>query len=168
MTRTRLVAAAAVIAIGITLTGCTNDASPKPTPTPTATADPTPGITDITDTPGSGEGLEGALADSEVTTCALGDDSWSVEGTLTNSSTVTANYRLYVSLLASDGETRALTQVNVDGVEPTKSSQWSTQIAVADADLSCVLRVERYPAVASEPEPEPTPEPTETGDGTDG
>ncbi|MBG6055050.1 hypothetical protein IWX81_001461 [Salinibacterium sp. CAN_S4] len=162
MTRASLIATSAAIAIAIALTGCTDNASPTPTPTPTASADPTPGITDIIDTPGSGEGLEGALSDSEVTTCELADGSWTVDGTLTNSSAVAANYRLYVSLLAGDGDTRALTQVNVDGVEPTQSSPWSTQIAVSDADLSCVLRVERYPAVA------PEPEPTETGDDTEG
>ncbi len=157
MTRASLIATAAVIVVAVTLTGCTNDAAPKPTPSATATdTAKTPGITDITDTPGSGAGLEGALSDSKVTTCELASGAWNVAGTLTNSSAVAVNYRLYVSLLAADGDTRALVQVNVDGVEPTQASPWKTQIAVADENLSCVLRVERYPAVAPEPAPSPT------------
>jgi hypothetical protein len=138
------VALALVLGGGVVLTGCTTTA-PTPTPTPTATeTEIAPGITDIEDTPGSGEGLQGALSDSQVTTCERDGDAWSVEGTVTNSSAAAASYRIYVSLLAADGSTRALTQVNVDAIEPAAESDWATTIDLAEDDLSCVLRVERY------------------------
>ncbi|WP_309619214.1 hypothetical protein [Salinibacterium sp.] len=159
MNHSRLAATAAALMVSaLALTGCVGGAAPKPTPTATATGQQ-PGITDIIDTPGSGAGLEGALSDSEVTTCELASGAWTVAGTLTNSSAVAANYRVYVSLLAADGDTRALTQVNVNGVEPSLSSPWTTEIAVADEALSCVLRVERYPV--SPPPTEETAPPEE-------
>jgi hypothetical protein len=103
-------------------------------------------VTDITDTPGSGEGLVGALADSTVETCALAEGAWSVAGTVTNPTPDPATYRIYVSLLSASGETRALQQVDVGGVEPAAAQNWDTSIPVTDDGLTCVLRVERYAA----------------------
>ncbi|MET0296460.1 MAG: hypothetical protein ABW024_03600 [Microbacterium sp.] len=149
--RTRSLAlAAALLIAGGALAGCTGG-DPEPTPTSTATdAAAEPGVTDITDAPGSGEGLTGALADTTTDTCEKSGDGWSVVGTVTNSSDAAADYRIYVSLLNGANDTRGLQQVNVTAVEPGATNDWESSIAVADDDLTCVLRVERYPAAASE------------------
>lgn len=145
-TASKGVAAAGIaVALGLVLAGCT-DSAPEPKPTPTATEQAEAGITDIVDTPGSGEGLAGALADAEVKKCELVDDHWEVSGTVTNSSEGAASYRIYVSLLTEGGDTRSLTQVNVDPTDPGASAEWSTTVAVQDETLDCVLRVERYAA----------------------
>ena len=149
--------AAAVLAVGVGvagLTGCTQDQpKPKPKPTATETGQPDAGITDIVDAPGTGEGLVGALADTETSTCKLVEGKWDVAGTVTNSSDAPASYRIYVSLLNEGGETRSLTQVNVDPIDPGAETEWSTAVPLEEKDLSCVLRVERYSA-AGAPAPE--------------
>nr|WP_201469815.1 hypothetical protein [Microbacterium hydrocarbonoxydans] len=139
------VAAGIAVALVMFLAGCT-DAAPEPTPTPTATEQAEAGVTDIVDTPGSGEGLVGALADAEVKKCERVDDQWEISGTVTNSSEAAASYRIYVSLLTEGGDTRSLTQVNVDPTDPGASADWATTVAVQDETLDCVLRVERYAA----------------------
>lgn len=138
-----LAVAGIAVALGLVLTGCT-DSAPEPTPTPTASEEAQAGVTDITDTPGSGEGLEGALADAEVKTCELAGDHWEVAGTVTNSSAAAASYRIYVSLLTERGDTRSLTQVDVESIDAGASADWETSVAVQDETLDCVLRVERY------------------------
>jgi len=149
--RSRLLIASLVAGIAMaTLAGCTpakvDKGTPKPTPSATATAEKPPGITDVTDTPGSGEGLVGALADSKVTACALSDGAWNITGTVTNPSDTAANYRIYVSLLDGAGGTRALQQVDVDRVKASATSDWKTSIPTKEDGLNCVLRVERYAA----------------------
>lgn len=139
----RVVVAGITVALGLALAGCT-DSAPDPKPTPTATAQAEAGVTDITDTPGSGEGLVGALADAEVKTCKLEGDHWEVAGSVTNSSDAAASYRIYVSLLAEGGDTRSLTQVDVESIDAGASADWQTSVTVDDKDLDCVLRVERY------------------------
>ncbi|WP_222119179.1 hypothetical protein [Microbacterium sp. 1.5R] len=138
-----VLAAGIAVALGLVLAGCT-DSAPEPTPTPTASEEAQAGVTDIVDTPGSGEGLEGALADAEVKTCELAGDHWEVAGTVTNSSAAAASYRIYVSLLTEGGDTRSLTQVNVEPIDAGASADWETSVAVQDETLDCVLRVERY------------------------
>lgn len=141
-----VVVAGIALALGLVLSGCTGDAAPKPTPSPTASEQAEAGITDIVDAPGSGEGLVGALSDVEVTKCELAGEQWDVAGTVTNSSDAAASYRIYVSLLTEGGDTRSLTQVNVDPIDAAASADWETSVAVQDETLDCVLRVERYPA----------------------
>jgi len=143
-----LIAAAGVLVSGLLLAGCAAD-EPAPTPTPTVTATSAalePGLTDVTDTPGSGEGLEGALSDTTTDSCARADDSWAVAGTVTNSTDADASYRIYVSLLNAANDTRALVQVDVDALAAGETTDWSTDIPVAEDGLSCILRVERYAA----------------------
>ncbi|WP_314645785.1 hypothetical protein [uncultured Microbacterium sp.] len=143
MTR-RMLGAGLALVLGVAgLSACTGDAKPDPTPTPTAT-EASAGVTDITDAPGSGEGLVGALADTTVETCEQGDGAWDVAGTVTNSSEAAASYRIYVSLLTAGGETRALSQVDVEPIDAGAETEWSTSIDLDEEDLSCVLRVERY------------------------
>lgn len=148
----RLATSALVAAMTVALlagcTGGTDDADPSPSSSPSASASPeeSPGITDVTDTPGSGEGLVGALADVEQNTCELAGEEWQVDGTVTNPTEEPADYRIYVSLLAAGGDTRALKQVDVDGVPGGESAPWTTAIPIAEEGLNCVLRVERYTA----------------------
>jgi hypothetical protein len=148
MTRPRLLAIllAATVTTGV-LAGCTPSPEPDPEPTETSSdAAQEPGVTDIQDAPGSGEGLVGALADAETETCEAGDGAWISSGTVTNPTDAPANYRIYVSLLTGDNDTRGVQQVNVDGVEPEATADWESSIEVDDEDLTCVLRVERYAA----------------------
>lgn len=147
MTRRPRILAALVGAAMLTtvVAGCTPDAEPEPTATPTAEAQD-PGVTDIVDAPGSGEDLTGALADSEVATCEQADGGWSIAGTVTNPTDAPADYRIYVSLLNGANDTRGLQQVDVAGVEPEATAEWESSIAIDEADLQCVLRVERYAA----------------------
>ena len=140
-----LAGALAAALIATALAGCTTG-TPEPKPTKTAAATQTPGLTDITDTPGSGEGLVGALADNTMGDCARKDDAWTVSGTVKNPTESPANYRIYVSLLNGANDTRALVQVDVDAVEAGGDKDWTTEIPVAEDDLSCVLRVERFAA----------------------
>ena len=138
---------AAVLAVGL-LAGCT---APKPAPTHTPTPSPTataaaPGITDVKQAPGTGTGFTGALSDTKVEHCAPKGSGWTVDGTATNSSGANVDYRIYVSLLNAGGGTRALVEVDVPGVAPKASKPWSVDIPATDKNLSCVLRVERYPA----------------------
>lgn len=146
-----LAALAMATAVSIGISGCTptvNQTKPTSSPTSSATTPPEalPSVTEIIDTPGSGEGLVGALADSTVSNCALADGTWKVDGTVTNPTEEPANYRIYVSLLNASGETRALQQVNVDEVDAAATSNWTATVPVADEGLNCVLRVERYTA----------------------
>jgi hypothetical protein len=135
--------AALLLMIGVA--GCTATATPSPRPTATAsTSPPSPGITDITDSPGTGANLVGALKDTTVATCARKGSSWSVTGTVTNPTAGSVDYRIYVSLLNATNDTRALKQVNVDKLSPGASANWSADIPVDETGLSCVLRVERY------------------------
>lgn len=132
------------------LAGCTpgkvEKTKPTPKPSASATAEKPGGITDITDTPGSGTGLVGALADSKVSACALTDGSWNVTGSVTNPTEKTVSYRIYVSLLDGAGGTRALQQVDVNKVKTTVTTEWKTSIPTKEDGLNCVLRVERYGA----------------------
>lgn len=149
----RMLGAGLAMLIGVAgLSACTGDA--EPTPTPTATSTPESGITDITDAPGSGDGLVGALADTTTDTCELADGAWNVAGTVTNSSDASATYRIYVSLLTEGGETRSLTQVDVPEIDAGAETEWSTTVALDEEDLSCVLRVERYGPAGDETAPE--------------
>jgi len=132
--------------LAFTLAGCTNNGTEEqPEPTESSAAEEqTPGVTDITDAPGTGENLQGALADSTVEECKRSGDEWTVKGSVTNSTDASVTYRIYVSLLNGANDTRALSQVDVDATEPGATADWNIDIAVAEDDLTCVLRVERY------------------------
>lgn len=148
-TRTIGLIAAAMLAGGL-MTGCTATET-EPTPTPTASAQvQEPGVTDIVDAPGSGEGLVGAAVDATTDSCEPSGDGWAVSGTVTNPTEAPVDYRIYVSLLDGANDTRGLQQVDVTAVEPGATSTWESRIAVADEDLTCVLRVERYAAAPAE------------------
>lgn len=149
--RSRLALLAAGTALAVTaLTGCTSDGEAGPSPEPTAgesaSAVPEAAVTEITDTPGSVEGYVGAAADAEQRSCELVDGGWDVAGIVTNPTDEAQHYRIYVSLQDGDQQTRGLTQVDLERVEPGAEAEWSTRVAVADEGLSCLLRVERFAA----------------------
>lgn len=139
---------AALMLTGGLVAGCTaNGPEPTETPTPSTLAESLePGVTDITDAPGSGEGLVGAAADAVTDTCEASGEGWATTGTVTNPTDAAVDYRIYVSLLNGANDTRGLQQVDVVDVAPGATSIWESLIAVPDDDLTCVLRVERYSA----------------------
>lgn len=135
--------------VALALAGCTTttpDPTPTPTPSRTTAAAQAPGITEVTNAPGSGAGLVGALADTTVTTCELAGSAWKVAGTAKNPTQAGADYRIYVSLLDAKNGTRALKEVDLSKVPAGQTRNWSADIATKEKGLSCVLRVERYPA----------------------
>lgn len=149
-----LSALTAVLVIGA-LAGCTGGdqpaktSTPKPTKSASAAADP--GITQIehpagSGTDGKGGGIVGAKDDTKVTACEPSGDAWKVAGTVTNSSDAAADYRLYVSLLNKSNDTRALVEVDVNGVAAGAKKSWSKDIGTKDENLTCVIRTERYAA----------------------
>lgn len=146
--RQTVVALGGAVAIVVALAACTGP-TPEPTrtktPTPSATAK-TPGITDVTNAPGTGEGLTGAIGDTKVSTCELSGGAWKVAGTATNPTDAAVDYRIYISLLDAGSSTRALKEVDLAGVDAKASKDWSADIPITEKGLSCVLRVERYPA----------------------
>lgn len=153
--RSRTMTAAIIstaIAAALALAGCTGGGdAPSPSPTPTASGSPSdsPGVVDVTDTPGGGTdgaggGFTGALADAPVTSCELQDGAWNVAGTATNPTEGAVTYRIYVSLLNGGGDTRALQQVDVPEVAAGETAEWQTSVPIDEDGLNCVLRVERY------------------------
>ena len=157
MRRAVLTAAFAALA----LSGCTGSHNPAtvtttqmvaPTQagaTPSATATPPdPGsvYVDVNDSQGDGE-FVGALTDVTASTCGADGADWVGSGTITNPTQAAANYRVWVAFIGADGGTAGLVQVNVDGVAPGESGDYSAPMPYAgDASLSCVLRVERRAA----------------------
>jgi len=146
-----LVLPLAVLALVVGCTGGDPEPDPSVSPSPSASEEQAPGVTDITDTPGAGTdgaggGFTGALADAPFTTCERDGDAWRVAGTATNPTEGVVDYRIYVSLLDGAAGTRALQQVDVADVPAGETSEWETEVPVAEDGLNCVLRVERYAA----------------------
>ena len=135
-------------ALVVALAGCTGggdgDASPSPTPSSTAAA--APAVTDIQDDPGTAPDFVGALQDVQQTACELDGGAYTVTGTAANPTDAAQHYRIYVSLLDGDQATLGLTQVDLDSVAAGETAEWEAQLAVDSADLTCVLRVERFAA----------------------
>ncbi|OII15785.1 hypothetical protein BIU97_14035 [Curtobacterium sp. MCBA15_009] len=146
----RLLAIAGVAALGIGLAGCSGGDGPDGKASGTATAQATaterPAITDV-DTPAGGDGeYVGALKDVQVSSCKKSGSEWAVEGTVENPAKSAQGYRIYVSLLKGQSDTRAVKEVDVDSVAAGASDDWSTTIGTSESGLSCVLRVERFAA----------------------
>jgi hypothetical protein len=145
-TSTRLLAVAGAAALAVGLAGCSGSSTPKPTTSASAKATEKPALTNVK-TPAGGSGTYvGAQSDVTVTQCKLVSGKWSVTGTVKNPEKSTQGYRIYVSLLKGQTDTRAVQEVDVKSVAAGASTKWDTDIAVSDHGLSCVLRVERYSA----------------------
>lgn len=115
-------------------------ASTEPAPSSTK---PQP-VIDVVHQPGEGE-FDGALDDVEFT-CVSDGSTWTAEGSATNSSQATADYRIFMAFLDGSGETVALIEEEVTGVPAGESADWSVQFASDLADLDCIPRVERRAA----------------------
>lgn len=136
----RVIAVAAALAAATALAGCSADKVDEAQDNTAVVED----VVDIVDQPGSVDGYVGALDDSEVTRCESQDGQLRVEGTLTNPEAAAQDYRIYVSAMAGS-DTRGLVQHDVVDVSPGATSEWSVDLDLSDADLTCVLRVERFP-----------------------
>ena len=120
----------------LALAGCSGG-DPVPSAPP-----PTPSVL-----PGTSEdGFTGAREDVEGLDCRAGSDGWAFSGTVTNPTDEPVDYRVYVALVDDAEQVRQVAQVDVDGVGPGERRPWEGAAAVDDADLRCVLRVERAPA----------------------
>lgn len=64
---------------------------------------------------------------------------------MTNPESDTQDYRLYVSAM-TDGDTVGLVQVDVADVAGGETAEWEAQMDLAQEDINCVLRVERFAA----------------------
>lgn len=153
----RVIAASVLLA----LTACSNDGDVEVVPSEpsaersttttvadtVATTEPAPSSTeaqpviDVVHQPGEGE-FEGARDDVRYT-CTSDGTTWTAEGTATNSTATTADYRIFMAFLDTSGETVALIEAEVAAVPAGESGDWSVQFASSAADLECVPRVER-------------------------
>lgn len=102
-------------------------------------------VIEIADQPGSVEDYAGAVEDAELDTCAADGDGLDIAGTVTNPESDTEDYRLYVSAM-TDGDTVGLVQVDVADVAGGETAEWESQMDLAQEDIDCVLRVERFAA----------------------
>lgn len=139
----RRVVGAVALAVLTTLAACgsSDDSSDE-------NVDPTSGntqVVDVTDQPGSVDGYVGALDDAEIKTCSVTGDGLDVAGTVTNPEQDAQDYRIYVSAL-DGGDTVGLVQVDVTDVEGGETAEWETSMDLDQAELDCVLRVERFPS----------------------
>lgn len=115
---------------------------PSPEPSPEQGS-----VVDVTDTPGSLEGFEGAREDAEVLSFEKEGEVWLARGTVTNRGTEAVVYRIYASAMGDGGSTtRGVVQVDVPAVAAGESAQWQAELPLADAELELVLRVERAAA----------------------
>lgn len=144
----RLAALAGVAALGLGLAGCSGSPDGKASASASASAGATEkaAITDVK-TPAGGDGdYVGASKDVQVTTCKRDGSKWSVSGTAKNPESSAQGYRIYVSLLKGQSDTRAVKEVDVASVGGGDSEKWNTSIDTDERGLSCVLRVERFAA----------------------
>jgi hypothetical protein len=143
-----------VALLPLLLAGCFgsgDDGTPTAVPTPSAaSSSPTheplePGdvYVDVDDSQGEGE-YAGALDDVVASSCAGNDAEWTGSGTLSNSTGLDADYRVWVAFVDAEGDTVGLVQDNVDGVAPGETGDYSASMPNPDGEtLTCVLRVER-------------------------
>jgi hypothetical protein len=101
-------------------------------------------VVDVKTQPGTAtDGFEGAANDISDRRCESSEGTWTVSGTVTNSTAVPANYRIYTSFVDAAGATPGLLEIDVDNVAPGASAEWSGSLAIGLDDLKCVPRVER-------------------------
>lgn len=126
--------------IGLLAAGCGGDEVVEQ-----RSADPADAATiDTSIDPGSADdGYVGAVADVTDLACEQQDGGWQASGLVTNPTDGAVDYRIYVSFVGEDGETRGLIQVDVADVAAGAEEPWETDMGLEDEDLRCLLRVER-------------------------
>lgn len=151
VTATRSAVALAVVvplALLVGLTGCT---SPVTSTTSHSTHSSTKGtttahdgtVTQVTHAPGTTTGYVGALKDVELTSCSADKAPAHFDGTVTNPTSTSQSYRIYVSL-QSGGNTVGVREVDVTDVAGHATQKWSGTLDAGKAGTTCVLRVERH------------------------
>src|SRR5690554_2087272 len=149
--RNALRASVTLAVVAGVLAGCTSNpqdspATVEPAPAQSVTApsssaaEPTPDAdahVDVDDTPGSLEGLVGALEDSRVESFEREDGSWLAQGSVSNTSDESVDYRIYASAMGDGGaSTRGVVQVDVAGVAAGKTVEWEAAFPLEDEELT--------------------------------
>jgi hypothetical protein len=135
--------AGCALLVGV-LPACGSDGGDSaPTASPAARVSRPPAVTRVQVPPGTGKGYVGARSDVTVQSCTGSAGTWTVKGTVTNSSTKAADYRIYTSFLSADQDTRGLVETDVVRVAPRARVPWTGRLPLSDSGLRCVLRVER-------------------------
>ena len=125
-------------------TPITNPAQPSAASSPThEPLEPGDVYVDVDDSQGEGE-YAGALDDVVASSCEGNDAEWTGSGTLSNSTGLDADYRVWVAFVDAEGDTVGLVQDNVDGVAPGETGDYSASMPnPGGGTLTCVLRIER-------------------------
>lgn len=101
------------------------------------------GFVSMTDQQGSVEGYVGASEDVIVEKCESSGENWVAEGTATNPTGETQNYRIYVAF-NKNRDTKGLVQVDLESVGPNASAEWKAESPISGEKIDCLLRVERF------------------------
>lgn len=92
-------------------------------------------------------GFVGAASDVASQDCSGEGGTWTGWGTVLNSASEDANYRVWVAFVDAEGETVGLVESDFDGVKPGETGEYTASMPYTGADvLTCVLRVERRTA----------------------
>lgn len=134
----------AISAFALVITACTGGEGDPESPTRSGDTRAEKAVVNVDDPPGSTKGFVGAVKDADPTRCEADGAAWISEGTITNPTKKTQNYRLYVSFMRKQ-EAAGLVQVDVKSVKPRASAPWKAQARVPGEALTCELRVERFP-----------------------
>lgn len=151
LTATRSAAALVFVvplALLVGLTGCSTPATsagshPAAAPTSGISTAHDGTVTQVTHAPGSSTGYVGALKDVKLTSCSADTAPARFEGTVTNPTSSSQSYRIYVSLQAA-GNTVGVREVDVADVAGHATQKWSGTLPAGKAGSTCVLRVERH------------------------
>ncbi len=151
VTATRSAVALAVVVPLALLVGLTGCSSPDTSTNSHSSHAPTKGITtahdgtvtQVTHAPGTTTGYVGALKDVKLTSCSADKAPAHFGGTVTNPTSTSQSYRIYVSL-QSDGNTIGVREVDVADVGGHATQKWSETLQAGKAGATCVLRVERH------------------------
>jgi hypothetical protein len=101
-----------------------------------------PFVDATTNAPGTLAHSEGARSDVHDTTCVPSGDAWTAAGRVTNPTSSTARYRIYVSFLRGD-TTVGVAETASGPVRAGATTGWDTRLKVRADGLRCILRVER-------------------------
>jgi hypothetical protein len=134
--------AAALLALGIVLTGCTGGA-PTDAETPTAAATVPglpPGVSQVTELPPDIPNDPETRANVQVNGCAATEDGWEATGTISNPGEEATTTVITVFFTTDKATVIGTAQTSVT-VEPGDEQSWTAQDAfTAPTQTLCVLR----------------------------
>ena len=133
---------ATAAALATLLVGCSDDDAAGPATTQsTAKGD----LVTATSNPPRTTGFTAAREDVQRLTCTRDGATWKVNGTVRNPTQTVADYRIYTMFLDDDNELRGLLQSDVPDVAVAGTKEWTGELELDGADLTCGVRVERTP-----------------------